>query len=139
MRISRIDWLLRIRAWERAHLPIGNSQLAYEVFLRLALYGSDRQALRSVNLKQIYLSLGYSEFGIRVHLRRLERDGWIQVIDGDGDRRGRQVLLTGKFEELLDRYMALWNGADGGAQGLPSGLPETPSSESSELRSIRRR
>lgn len=82
--------------------------MAHEVFLRLAREAGSVNGEQGANLKAFYLSLGYSEYGIRMHLRRLERDGWIQLVEGDGDRRGRRVVLTDKFRTVLERYLLLW-------------------------------
>ena len=42
-----------------------------------------------------------------MHLRRLEREGWIELAPIDGDRRGRSVVLTEKFREVLERYLEI--------------------------------
>ena len=85
-------------------MPIGSSGMAYDVFLMLAAYGS---APNMLSLKRLYLSLGYSHYGVRMHLRRLGREGWIELAPIDGDRRGRSVVLTEKFREVLERYLEI--------------------------------
>lgn len=104
---EQIKWLLNLREWELRNLPIRRSVMAYEIYLRLALLSGNGGPLHGVSLKRFYLSLGCSEYGARMHLRRLERDGWIRFVEGDGDRRGRQVVLTEKFEALRRSHLQI--------------------------------
>jgi predicted ArsR family transcriptional regulator len=58
---------------------------------------------RTVSLKEIYLSLPYSENAVRFHMQKLQRSGWIELRCA-ADRRFRNVQLTPKFQEALEAY-----------------------------------
>lgn len=110
--------LVRIRyrrIWEDAHLPVFASLLGYDVVLLLAqLY---LQA-RTVSLKEIYLSLPYSENAIRLYMQKLQRSGWIELVSA-ADRRFRNVQPTAKFHEALQEYLELLRDSIAGAR-LPA-------------------
>jgi hypothetical protein len=104
--LQALTELVRIRyrrIWEDAHLPVFASLLGYDVVLLLAqLY---LQA-RTVSLKEIYLSLPYSENAIRFYMQKLQRSGWIELTSA-ADRRFRNVQPTAKFHEALQEYFEL--------------------------------
>jgi biotin operon repressor len=104
--LQALTELVRVRyrrIWEDAHLPIFASLLGYDVVLLLAqLY---LQA-RTVSLKEIYLSLPYSENAVRFHIQKLQRCGWIELKSA-ADRRFRNVQPTAKFQEALHEYLEL--------------------------------
>lgn len=99
---------LALRQWERQHLPTEDSQLGYEVFLKLAELVAGGNPGQPSLLKQVYLGLPYSEKGIRLHLRRLEDSGWITVSKASADARAAQVDLSADYWELLNHYAARW-------------------------------
>lgn len=97
---------LAMRQWEREHLPTADSQLGYEVFMKLAeLVASTGQGSL---LKQLYLALPYSEKAIRLHLRRLESAGWITVKRTGDDGRAAQFALSNSYWRLLETYATQW-------------------------------
>ena len=96
---------LALRRWEQAHLPTEASVLGFDLFMSLAQWGADDEGQRTGLLKQIYLGLPYSEKGLRLHLRKLEAEGWITLQRAS---RGVQFELTDKYWEALDRYVQQW-------------------------------
>lgn len=99
---------LALRQWEREHLPTEDSQLGYEVFMKLAELVASNGAGQASLLKQLYLALPYSEKGIRLHLRRLEATGWITVERTGDDARAAQVELSAGYWKLLNSYATRW-------------------------------
>ena len=71
------------------------------LFLELARHGGiDRDTLKS-----FYLSMPYAESTVRLLLRQLEVDGWIEASQVPTDRRARQIDLTQKFIEKQQEWM----------------------------------
>ena len=102
-------WALAVRKWERERLPVAGTRLGVEVFLQLGWTASSGDRDQASFLKRLYLDLPYSEKGIRLHLRRLEADGWLVTSKTRGarDSRASQVELTEKYWRLLRDYMKL--------------------------------
>lgn len=102
-------WALAVRKWERERLPIAGTRLGVEVFLQLGWAASSGDRDQASFLKRVYLDLPYSEKGIRLHLRRLEADGWLvaRKTKGAPDARASHVELTEKYWKLLRDYMQL--------------------------------
>lgn len=42
--------------------------------------------------------------GIRLQLKRLEAEGWIELTNGMSDARNRHVATTSKLDHLLHAY-----------------------------------
>ena len=62
---------------------------------------------RRFTLKDIDLSLPYSQNAVRQHLQRLTRDRWITVESQATDRRYRSVVLSPRLKRVLDRYLQI--------------------------------
>ena len=95
---------LALREWERHHLPFGDSRLGYELFMNLPRIAAAGDSERQGFLKRLYLTLPYSEKGVRIHLRRLEAEGWITVHKAGKDMRSAQVELSARYWWLLAEY-----------------------------------
>ncbi len=95
---------LALRDWERHHLPFGDSKLGYELFMNLPRIAASGDCERLGFLKRLYLTLPYSEKGVRIHLRRLEAEGWITVHKAGKDMRSAQVELSARYWWLLAEY-----------------------------------
>ena len=95
---------LGLRQWERCNLPIGGSQLGYELFMALGPVWHAGANERSHFLKQLYLTLPYSEKGVRLHLRRLELTGWVTVSKKQGGGRNSKVSLSPRYWALMATY-----------------------------------
>ena len=96
---------LALRRWEQAHLPTEASVLGFDLFMSLAQWAAADEGQRGGLLKQVYLGLPYSEKGLRLHLRKLEAEGWITLQRAS---RGVQFTLTGKYWDALERYVQQW-------------------------------
>ena len=102
--ISMTRRRLALRHWERLHLPIDNSQLGYELLMAIGPLSILGTLAHGQFLQQLYLALPYSEKGIRLHLRRLELTGWVNVLKtGKGSRTSR-VELTDRYWLLMESY-----------------------------------
>lgn len=56
-------------------------------------------------LKEFYLSMPFAESTVRLLLRDLENDGWIEMQSLDKDKRIKGFLLTDKFCHLRDEWL----------------------------------
>jgi len=94
----------RWRQWEDANLPVYATQLGRDFMLLLAQL---RLEGRAFSLKEIYLSLPYSENGIRQHLQKLERAGWLQLSSPEGDKRFKSIIPHMKLDQALTKYVEM--------------------------------
>jgi len=96
-----IDSLQKLRLWEREHLPFCRTNKGYEIFLRLT------NEIMNVEprLKNIYSALPYSEVTIRVLLKHLETDGWIEFPNKKSDLRLKDILATEKFNQVFFQWI----------------------------------
>ena len=93
--------VLRVRDWERKHLPIEQSQLALDLFLIISY---NTLIEKPVTLKTLFHSLDFSEAGTRKHLRRLLKDDWCQLEGDARDKRLKLVVAQPKMLLALDEY-----------------------------------
>jgi len=63
-------------------------------------------------LGQVASEMGYQLSALTHALRPLERDGLIELAQGEADRRVRHVKLTQRGAALRDRILDLWTGAN---------------------------
>ena len=99
---SVTESVLRVRGWEKLNLPIEQSALALDLFLVIA-YNSIQG--KPLTLKLLFHSLGFSEAGIRKHLRRLLTEGWCSLEGAEHDKRLRHVVAQPKMLEALESYV----------------------------------
>ena len=92
-----------LRKWEEENLPFANSMLSKDLFIFLALNGCIDEA---PNYKQLFYSFTtYSQSGIRKHLRRMIKDGWIEIKGSKSDKRLRKIVPTQKFRNALGQWI----------------------------------
>lgn len=99
--INLINALNTLRQWERNNLPFCKTNAGYHVFLVLTIEVIKREP----RLKNLYHSLPYSEVTIRVLLRQLEMDGWIQFPQKENDHRHKNIKITPKFEKKYTEWI----------------------------------
>jgi DNA-binding MarR family transcriptional regulator len=107
-RTRRIAFALRVlqlRQWERERMPTYGTSLGFELFMKLAELAQDIEGPREGVLKRLYLELPYTHQAVRMHLRRLESDGWISLSPSPTDTRVRLVELSSAYIDLFDAYM----------------------------------
>lgn len=103
---------LKVRDWEKAHLPIEQSALAMDLFLVIA-YNTLRG--KPLTLKLLFHSLDFSEAGIRKHLRRMLSEGWCALEGAEHDKRLRHVVAQPKMLNALADYVQVLRNAFGPA------------------------
>ena len=92
-----------LRKWEEENLPFAYSMLSKDLFIFLALNGCIDEA---PNYKQLFYSFTtYSQSGIRKHLRRMIKDGWIEIKGSKSDKRLRKIVPTQKFRNALGQWI----------------------------------
>ena len=94
---------LALRRWEMENLPSNGSHLGFELFMTLVLEAATRNH-QGVMLKHLYLGLPFSEKGLRLHIRRLEIQGWIKVEKANADFRSSRVELSHRSWMLVEKY-----------------------------------
>lgn len=92
-----------LRIWELQNLPVYGTLLGYAVFLELSTLNPDEIH----SLKKFYLKMPATESTVRIHLRKMQQDGWIEVNRKDGDERTRELVLTDKFIKIRDEWFNL--------------------------------
>ncbi len=98
--------VLSLRHWEKHRMPTYGTSLGFELFLKLAQLAQDIDGPREGVLKRLYLELPYTHQAVRMHLRRLEADGWITLSPWPNDSRVRLVELSSAYMDVFDAYMA---------------------------------
>lgn len=93
--------VIRVREWEKKHLPIEQSALALDLFL---LISYNTLIGRPLTLKTLFHSVDFSEAGVRKHLRRLQSEEWCSLIGNERDRRLRHVVAQPKMLQALNAY-----------------------------------
>ena len=99
----RIELLYELRLWERNNLPISKTIAGYHLLLHMSK--SILQENEEIRLKNIYHSLPFSEKTLRLLLRELEGDGWIEMPSKSKDPRYKEIIPTPK----LDAILKLWD------------------------------
>lgn len=97
----QIHLMCELRTWERKHLPISRTNAGYHLFLFLSHSVLSDEGAR---LKNIYHSLPFSEKTLRLLLRELESDGWIQMPNKSNDPRYKEIIPTAKFNNVLKSW-----------------------------------
>jgi DNA-binding MarR family transcriptional regulator len=100
-----ISSLNSLRSWERENLPLCKTNAGYHVFLTLAVCSVKNE----FRLKNIYHSLPFSERTIRLLLRSLESDGWIEMPQKSDDLRHKDIQVTDKFSQIIDEWIEVTN------------------------------
>lgn len=98
----RLNLLHQLRSWERDNLPISKTTAGYHLFLYLSrMIVCENESIR---LKNIYHSLPFSERTLRLLLRELESDGWIEMPDKSNDQRHKDIVATHKLNMILESW-----------------------------------
>ena len=99
---SGLRLLLQTKIWERENLPLNNSLIPLELILFLAICQADGKRL---TVKGLTSSSAFSVLGAGIHMRRLEREGYITLEQDNTDRRVKYILTTPKLDKLLAAYL----------------------------------
>ena len=102
---SLLQSILSLRAWEDKHLPLKQSALAYDL---LILVVHNELSGTPISLKQLFVTLKYSEAGIRKQLRRLLKEEWIKLQGIKDDKRVRVVIAQPKLLDAMTSYVSVF-------------------------------
>ena len=94
--------VLQTKIWEREHLPLNNSLIPLEMLLFLAICRAEGKRL---TVKGLTNSSAFSVLGAAIHMRRLQREGYITLEQDNTDRRVKYILTTPKLDVLLIAYI----------------------------------
>jgi biotin operon repressor len=97
--------ILSLRAWESVHLPLKQSALAYD--LLVLVVHSDLSGT-PISLKHLFVTLKYSEAGIRKQIRRLLKEGWIKLEGIKDDKRVRVIIAQPKLLDAMTNYASVF-------------------------------
>lgn len=98
---SGLRLLLKTKIWERENLPLNNSLIPLELLLFLAICQAEG---RRLTVKGLTSSSAFSVLGAGIHMRRLEREGFIALEQDSADRRVKYIMTTPKLDKLLEAY-----------------------------------
>lgn len=96
--------IIALNDWCRSNLPTEGSPIAHELSLHIVMR---YKSAPTFGLKQLYGVLPYSEPQLRRHLRRLEQQNWVTVLQDPVDARNRYVEPTDKMLTTYDDYFRL--------------------------------
>ena len=100
--------ILQVRSWEDANLPMEQSTLAFDL---ISLVAHQTIHGKPISLKHLFVSLNYTEAGIRKQLRRCIKEEWLRLDDSTTDRRVRLVIAEPKLVALFHKYGELLRAA----------------------------
>jgi hypothetical protein len=104
--IHVLSCLIGIQQQMSLLMPIASSLIAQEILLCILKYHFNGKAL---SVKQLFASLPYSTMGIRYHFNKLIEKGWIDLKNGDKDKRLKHIIpcdqLLYRFDELCRRLI----------------------------------
>lgn len=92
---------LKVRNWEKNNMPHGASAIGVELILIVSRY---TLLAEPISLKSLFMSMSYSEAGIRKHLRYLTKYGWISIVGDKKDKRIKRVVANIKLLDILENY-----------------------------------
>jgi DNA-binding MarR family transcriptional regulator len=99
------DKISRLRAWENANLPIAGTILGYDVVVLLA---RSIETGGRVPSSTLYGELNYSEAALRLHIQRLQREGFVLRSRDGEDGRNRSIVLTDSFRAIWASYTEIF-------------------------------
>src|SRR4051812_34816010 len=99
------DKIARLRAWENANLPIAGTILGYDVVVLLA---KSIESGGKVPSSTLYGELNYSEAALRLHIQRLQREGFVLRSRDGEDGRNRSIVLTDTFRDVWAHYTEMF-------------------------------
>lgn len=104
-----IQQIISLHEWESVNLPLFKKSIGQSVVMRLVeafIRGE------SLSVKELTLSLPYSASGIRLQLRMLENERWIEVIPSPEDQRVKVIqpsdVLSKAIESYTRKCVSLW-------------------------------
>lgn len=100
--------ILQVRSWEDANLPMEQSTLAFDL---ISLVTHQTIHGKPISLKHLFISLNYSEAGIRKQLRRCIKEQWLRLDGSTSDGRVRLVIAEPKLVALFHKYGELLRAA----------------------------
>jgi DNA-binding MarR family transcriptional regulator len=104
--ISIIKNMLSLRNSSRVILPMGDSLIAYDLILVLAI---NNYAKNNISIKELFASVPHSYTAVRGHYLRFVNDGWIEHYLDESDKRIKYVRPTAKLVKTMNDYAATAN------------------------------
>lgn len=99
--ISALQKIIALHVWESDNLPLFKQSIGQSVVLRLLEVFVQDEVL---SVKELTLSLPYSPSGIRLQLRMLENEGWIEILPSHDDQRVKVIQPSSGFSSILEGY-----------------------------------
>ena len=99
--ITVLSKIIFVSNLERKFFPIENSKLVFDLLTTTTYYFL---ANKPLSIKQICLTLDYSENGIRKQLKRLITSKWLKIVKNPYDRRITYIVPTIKLIKSFSKY-----------------------------------
>ena len=109
--------ILAARYLMQSHLPLENSFLTFDLILIVMAY-SNREV--GLSIKAVYTRLDYAESRMRIVVRRLEREGWIEVVADQIDKRSKRIRPTTRLCDVFRLLEGQYGSKVMGCPGLKS-------------------
>ena len=99
------DCLIEINQWESYSLPIASTVIGRHVYFCIAkdlLLRKHRESDRS--LKQVLAHPNFTDRAIRLKLREMEEQGWLQMSSNEIDKRAKLIEPTQKLLNAIEAH-----------------------------------
>ncbi|SNX28775.1 hypothetical protein SAMN06295945_1122 [Polynucleobacter meluiroseus] len=97
-----LEKIQAVRSWGKENLPFYESVIANDLIIFLAIEFVKGKPL---TVKRLFASLPYSYTAVRQHYKRLFKDGWVEHISDDRDRRIKYIKPSERFINVIEAYV----------------------------------
>ncbi len=99
--LRHISTVFHQQLWMKDNFPSGHSSIAITLFLFIA---KENMRGEPPSMKNIFVSLGFSEQVLRPHLFAFSRLGFCKLVPSSTDRRVKYVVATSKMIDLTNEF-----------------------------------
>lgn len=100
--LDMLEKVQAVRSWGKENLPFYESVIANDLIIFLAIEFVKGKPL---TVKRLFASLPYSYTAVRQHYKKLFKDGWVEHVSDDRDRRIKYIKPSERFIEVIDAYV----------------------------------
>lgn len=100
--LDMLEKVQAVRSWGKENLPFYESVIANDLIIFLAIEFVKGKPL---TVKRLFASLPYSYTAVRQHYKKLFKDGWVEHVSDDRDRRIKYIKPSERFINVIDAYV----------------------------------
>lgn len=100
--LDMLEKVQAVRNWGKENLPLYESVIANDLIIFLAIEFVKGKPL---TVKRLFASLPYSYTAVRQHYKKLFKDGWVEHVSDDRDRRIKYIKPSERFINVIDAYV----------------------------------